>query len=57
MLLSYNFLNREEAEKVLFAGDLVFYERTPTTPQADVARWLDDLAVLHRLPFKVLVPT
>ncbi|MEE4279240.1 MAG: quinoprotein relay system zinc metallohydrolase 1 [Halieaceae bacterium] len=41
---------------VLFAGDLVFYERTPTTPQADISTWLDDLEVLRQVPFRALVP-
>jgi len=41
---------------VLFAGDLVFFERTPTTPQADVARWLDDLVRVRDVPYRVLVP-
>ena len=41
---------------VLFAGDLVFHRRTPTTPQANISRWLDDLAVLQEIPFRVLVP-
>jgi uncharacterized sulfatase len=41
---------------VLFAGDLVFHQRTPTTPQADVSRWLRDLSVLRNKPFQVLVP-
>ncbi|MEM6606225.1 MAG: quinoprotein relay system zinc metallohydrolase 1 [Pseudomonadota bacterium] len=46
----------DQKSGVLFAGDLVFYQRTPTTPQANVSRWLDDLAVLHKVPFRVLVP-
>ncbi|MBT8446594.1 MAG: quinoprotein relay system zinc metallohydrolase 1, partial [Gammaproteobacteria bacterium] len=41
---------------VLFAGDLVFHGRTPTTPQADLPRWLDDLAQLRGVPYRVLVP-
>ena len=41
---------------VLFAGDVVFYRRTPTTPQANVARWLDDLDALRDVPFRVLIP-
>lgn len=40
----------------LFAGDLVFYERAPTTPHADIARWLASLDALAALPFKILVP-
>lgn len=41
---------------VLFAGDSVFFERTPTTPHADVAVWLRELDNLKRIRFKVLVP-
>ncbi len=41
---------------VLFAADSVFFQRTATTPHADIEQWLRDLEVLVRLPFKVLVP-
>jgi quinoprotein relay system zinc metallohydrolase 1 len=41
---------------VLFAGDLVFYQRAPTTPHARLDRWLASLDRLATLPFKVLVP-
>ena len=41
---------------VLFAADSVFFERTPTTPHADIQHWLNDLELLSRIPFKVLVP-
>jgi uncharacterized sulfatase len=45
---------------VLFAGDLVFNGRAPTTPHADVAHWLAALDRLEALTrssaFKVLVP-
>lgn len=41
---------------VLFAGDLVFNHRAPTTPHAKVALWLEALKRLEQLPFKVLVP-
>lgn len=40
----------------LFAGDLVFFERTPTTPNADIRRWLSSLAQLEQLPIQTLVP-
>jgi len=40
----------------LFAGDLVFHKRTPTTPHADIARWQASLDTLAAVPFKVLVP-
>lgn len=45
---------------VLFAGDLVFNGRAPTTPHADIPRWLaalDQLEALTRQPgFTVLLP-
>ncbi|MCZ4305951.1 quinoprotein relay system zinc metallohydrolase 1 [Zoogloeaceae bacterium G21618-S1] len=41
---------------VLFAGDLVFHDRTPTTPHATIARWLTSLDALEALPFKQVVP-
>jgi quinoprotein relay system zinc metallohydrolase 1 len=46
---------------VVFAGGLVFAERVPTTPHADVARWLQSLdqleQLLARLPDPVVVPS
>lgn len=47
----------DETTGVLFAADLVFYQRaltTPQTPGLDV--WLADLAVLESLPCQLLVP-
>lgn len=41
---------------VLFAGDLAFFGRAPTTPDADVARWLNTLEALGGREFKLLVP-
>jgi len=50
----------DETSGVLFAGDLVFNGRAPTTPHADVAHWLvalGQLEVLTREPgFTVLLP-
>lgn len=50
----------DETSGVLFAGDLVFDGRAPTTPHADVDHWLSSLAVLEALmaggEVKVLVP-
>ncbi|WP_085316934.1 quinoprotein relay system zinc metallohydrolase 1 [Derxia lacustris] len=40
----------------LFAGDLVFFERTPTTPDADIDQWLAALDRLAQVPFRTLVP-
>ena len=47
----------DESSGVLFAGDLVFYQRaltTPGTPGLDV--WLGDLERLQALPWKLIVP-
>lgn len=47
----------DETTGVLFAGDLVFYQRaltTPNSPGLDV--WLADLETLRRLPWKQVVP-
>lgn len=46
----------DERTGTLFAGDLVFFERAPTTPNADLDVWLAALAQLQALPYKVLVP-
>lgn len=47
----------DESTGVLFAGDLVFYQRaltTPQTPGLDV--WRSELDELEKLPWKLLVP-
>ena len=42
---------------VLFAGDLVFYQRALTTPNSPgLAVWLADIATLQALPWTLLVP-
>lgn len=47
----------DENTGVLFAGDLVFYERALTTPNSPgLEVWLDDLQTLQQLPWKVIVP-
>ncbi|WP_245987023.1 quinoprotein relay system zinc metallohydrolase 1 [Azospirillum thermophilum] len=46
----------DESTGVLFAGGVVFSDRTPTTPHADVARWLAELDALEALDIHVLVP-
>ncbi|WEN42943.1 Hydroxyacylglutathione hydrolase [Thauera sp. GDN1] len=40
----------------VFAADLVFNGRAPTTPHADIARWLAALDALERLPAQRWVP-
>lgn len=47
----------DESTGVLFAGDIVFYQRaltTPNSPGLDV--WLGDLDTLEKLPWKLIVP-
>jgi quinoprotein relay system zinc metallohydrolase 1 len=46
----------DQSTGVLFGGDLVFYQRAPTTPHARLDLWLASLDRLATLPFKVLVP-
>jgi uncharacterized sulfatase len=50
----------DDASGVLFAGDLVFNGRAPTTPHADVAHWLAALEQLEAMTreagFKALLP-
>lgn len=46
----------DEATGSLFTGDLVFFERAPTTPDADIAQWLAALDRLAQLPYRVLIP-
>ncbi|WP_435609482.1 quinoprotein relay system zinc metallohydrolase 1 [Pseudomonas knackmussii] len=47
----------DETTGVLFAGDLVFYERALTTPNSPgLEVWLADLDTLQALPWKLIVP-
>ncbi|MDH4609463.1 quinoprotein relay system zinc metallohydrolase 1 [Pseudomonas sp. BN102] len=47
----------DESTGVLFAGDLVFYQRALTTPNSPgLDAWLADLDRLEVLPWKLLVP-
>jgi quinoprotein relay system zinc metallohydrolase 1 len=46
----------DEASGTLFAGDLVFHNRAPTTPDADLARWRQSLDQLLALPHQRVVP-
>lgn len=46
----------DEQTRILFAGDLVFFQRTPTTPNADIAKWLVSLDQLEKIDFAILVP-
>jgi quinoprotein relay system zinc metallohydrolase 1 len=44
------------ASGILLAGDLVFHDRAPATPDANLARWRQSLATLAALPARPLVP-
>jgi quinoprotein relay system zinc metallohydrolase 1 len=46
----------DEASGILIAGDLVFLDRAPTTPHADIERWRTTLATLGGIPHGLLVP-
>lgn len=46
----------DERTRTLFAGDLVFFRRAPTTPNADLTKWLAALDALEKIDFAVLVP-
>lgn len=41
---------------VLFAGDLVFLDRAPTTPHAEIGAWLAALDRIAELKWRVMVP-
>lgn len=51
----------DHSSGVLFAGGLVFAQRVPTTPHADIGQWLDSLNNLQQWQrqgqFKQLVPS
>lgn len=46
----------DETSGFMFTGDLVFLDRAPTTPHADIERWRQALASLGAIPFERLVP-
>ncbi|MCE4072488.1 MULTISPECIES: quinoprotein relay system zinc metallohydrolase 1 [Pseudomonas] len=47
----------DETTGVLFAGDIVFYQRALTTPNSPgLEVWLGDLDTLQQLPWKQIVP-
>jgi quinoprotein relay system zinc metallohydrolase 1 len=47
----------DHSRGVLFSGGVVFNQRGPTTPHADLHGWLDELQRLSRLDFDLLVPS
>lgn len=46
----------DETSGILFAGDLVFADRAPSTPHADTGKWLAALTTLAALPHRSLLP-
>lgn len=46
----------DHSSQVLLAADLVFMDRAPTTPHADLGVWRQSLDRLQELPKKALVP-
>ena len=46
----------DETSGFMFTGDLVFLDRAPTTPHADIERWRQTLANLGAIPFERLIP-
>jgi quinoprotein relay system zinc metallohydrolase 1 len=46
----------DELSGILFTGDLVFLDRAPTTPHADIERWRISLANLGSIPSAMIVP-
>lgn len=46
----------DERTGVLITGDLVFHDRAPSTPHADLAAWRDSLALLKAQDHRITVP-
>lgn len=46
----------DETTGVLFSGGVVFCDRTPTTPHADIQAWLKELDAIEALDIRLLVP-
>lgn len=46
----------DHASGTLIAGDLVFHDRAPATPHADLAQWQAALTALEAVPHRQLVP-
>jgi quinoprotein relay system zinc metallohydrolase 1 len=46
----------DEQTGIIFAGDLVFLDRAPTTPHADISAWKVALANLGGIPHSMIVP-
>jgi quinoprotein relay system zinc metallohydrolase 1 len=48
---------RDRASGVAFVGGLVFRQRIPTTPHADLPAWLDSLQQLQAMNLETVVPS
>lgn len=46
----------DERTATLIAGDLVFHDRAPSTPHADLRAWRSSLDMLAALPHRLLIP-
>lgn len=46
----------DELTGIIFAGDLVFLDRAPTTPHAEIGSWKVALATLGGIPHTLIVP-
>ena len=46
----------DETTGILFAGDQAFMDRAPTTPHADIAKWLESLDELENIDFYLMIP-
>jgi uncharacterized sulfatase len=46
----------DEYTKTLFASDLIFYNRAPATPHANISKWISALEDLRKVDYKILVP-
>ena len=46
----------DQTTGVLFTGDLVFFRRALTVPNAEVPRWLDSLNRIDAIPYRLMVP-
>ncbi len=46
----------DERSGVLFAGDLIFLDRAPTTPHANLPKWLKNLRKLEETGYAIAVP-
>ncbi len=44
------------AEKLIFTGDVIFYDMHPTMQYADTRQWLSTLQMLSEMPLETIVP-